>query len=261
MAFRKSYGTRKMGTGRRTYRRKTASPYKKVVRPTRQALPALARQVRQLKQAVVPLTQNKLFYKYGGNVNIGSPLGTQPYILNLSQASGWTRIWGTDADDESSHVFMQKPGLMKWQAVINGETALVNYTLALVSLTKIGATELFNSATGGLNTITDNVHFTQPAAGFLGAGTLLNKRYFNIHYYRNTKTYSTSGYVGEGKPNIMGTVKIPGAKWINPNGDWRAKGYNPNAMQNYYLIIFNNDSTADADIAFQYNALIQGTAV
>lgn len=221
----------------------------------------LTKAVSTLRRQIVPLSQNKLFYKFGGNVNIGSPLGTQPYILNISQASSWVRVFGTDADDEQSHCFMQNRSPLKWNIVINGETAQVHYTFALVSLTKIGASELFNAGTGGLNTITDNVHFTQPAAGFLGVGTLLNKRYFNIHYYRTAVTYSTSGYVGEGKPTIRGSVRIPPAKWINPLGDWKAKGYNPNAMQNYYLIIFNNDSTADADIAFQYNALISGTAV
>lgn len=221
----------------------------------------ITKAIKSIKRSIVPLTQNKLFYKFGGNVNIGSPLGNVPYVLNVSQAGNWVRVFGTDPDDEQSHCFMQKRSILKWQCILNGETALINYTFALVSLTKIGATELFNTATGGLNAINDGTHFTSPASGFLGVGTLLNKRYFNIHYYRNATTYSTAGYVGEGIPNIRGTVRIPPAKWINPLGDWRTKGFNPNAVQNYYLIIFNNDSTADADIAMQYNALITGTAV
>lgn len=261
MAYGQYSRTPRITRMRKPYTKRTrSSTYKKVVKPARQAIPALQRQVTRLKRAIVPLTQNKLTYQLSGNFNPGTATGDGFTLIKLSECNLWTRVFGTDADDEQSHCFRQKIGKLKWQLTINGESALVNYTIAVVSLTKIGVTELWNAATGGLNNVNQGQHYLR-TSGFNGMGVFLNKRYFNIHYYRTTTTYSSTGYPGEGKPVRNGTINVPCRDFINPLGDWKVKGYNPAASSNMFLMVFNNDSTLDADIAMQYNYLIQGTAV
>lgn len=263
MAFRKSYGTRKMTQAQKTrsrIRSSMSSAKKTVYKPPAQAIPALQRQVTRIKRAIIPLTQNKLSYQLSGNFNPGTATGDGFTLIKLSECNLWNRVFSTDPDDEQSHVFQQKIGKLKWQIITNGESALINYTIVVVSLTKLGVTELFNASTGGLNTVTQGTHYLR-TSGFNGMGVFLNKRYFNIHYYRNTTTYSSSGYPGEGKPVRGGTIRVPNRNFINPLGDWKVKGYNPAAGSNMYLMVFNNDSTLDSDTAMQYNYFIQGVAV
>lgn len=257
MAFRKSYGTRKMGA-RKTYRK--TSTYRKVTKPARQAIPALQRQVNSLRKAVKPITQNKLFYRLTRNQGIGNVTGDSVTVQNLSKCSDWVRVFGTDADDESSHAFQQQTSNLRWQIVTNGEAARINYTIAVVSLKKNAISELWNAGLGTLNSLTADVHYTR-VPSFNGMGVYLNKQYFNIHYYRTTWTMSTSGYPGEGIPTRQGKISLKPRMFKNPLGDWKAYGTNPDPSSNMFLLTFCNDSTADASVFFQVNYLTSGVAV
>jgi hypothetical protein len=262
MAYGKySRGARTTRSRRAYSSRASTSTYRKVAKPPRQAIPALARQVATLKRQVRPLTQNKLYYQRTGNVNIGNLLGDNCYILNLTNPGDWNRLWGTDADDEQSHTFTQNKLSFKYQMIFNGERARVQYTCCVVTLTKIGATELYNVGTGSLNALVLNTHYSQ-ALGFPGMGVFLNKRYFNIHYYRTFVSESATNDSPMLNINPKSFTYNKPVTYTNPGtGDWRTGGRQRNATANMYFLVFNSDNSADADVAMQFNALIQGTAV
>lgn len=264
MAYGKySRGARTTRT-RRSYPKRTgSSAYRKVVKPTRQAIPALAKQVASLQRAVKPLSQNKLMYHYQvNNQPIGNLSGNGYYVVNLSSTGQWQRVFGTDTDDESSHCFIQQRSTFKYMidAATQNEGEMIPYTIALVTLTKIGATELFNPGNGALNVLNNQTHYI--SSGLQGQGTLLNKRYFNIHYYRNMTTNFLEGSSTDGASTRSGTIRYnKPITWKTPAQDWRIKTYNPNACGNLYMLIFSSDSTADADVVLRLNGLIQGVAV
>lgn len=235
--------------------RSTKSIYTKKVKPSRYALPALARQVTALKRKVTGTTSE---IQYG--VSVSNPVGTvgatTPYVLPLSQFSGWTRVFGADADDESNHRALWKKSNFDFQIDGQSESDSIDYTMYIVSLTKAGQEELFTQATGTLNgplgasSITNTTHFW---VGGTWGMAMLNRKYFNIHYCRRLMTgVGTGATVNDINTNRKrGYFKLlhnggKGHIITNPKGDWKAMASPQVANQNYYVILFNNDSTVDA---------------
>lgn len=254
------YSRTPRSTTRKSYR-KTYRKRSTMAKP-RTAVGKLYQKVNKLQKAVVPLTQNKMFYKHWENLNIGSATGASAISTNLSRANNWTRIFGTDADDESSHVFMQQRMELRGQVNANGERNLINTTLFVVSLTKIGAAELFNPLTGVLNNLVAEQHYTLPT-GFQGLAITLNPRFFRIHWAKRIYTGSPGNLATDtydlNRPFVY--IHKKPIKWVNPSGDWRAKGFCPNEMGNLFLLSFCNDNTVDSDVSMTYNAVFTGTAV
>lgn len=255
MAFRKSYGTRKMTQPRRT------TTYRKKYTPKRTTVPRLQREVTRIKKQIRPLTKNDMFYQYPGTAAIGNALGNSVYVIPLTKCSNWVRVFATDADDESAHFFrMDKLGF-KAQIDAAGERAVCSMTAAVLSLTDIGESELFNVSTGSLNALVQGTHYVTNA--FNGLGVYFNKKYFKIHYYRNITTGSPNGLAISNSDlvkSITYTHKLP-VEFNNPGGDWRAKGFVPKTTKNLFFVIINNDLTFDSSVTLRWNTLIHGTAV
>ena len=181
-------------TPRTTYRKSYRKTYRKrsTVAKPKTAVSKLYRKVRQIQRQIVPITQNKLYYQLTGNSLIGNAAGNSLFTVNLSKCADWSRVWATDADDEQSHCFVQSKMRLGGQINTNGERALVNTTLFVVSLTKTGMAELWNTAVGTLNTMALGVHFTH-AASTNGLAVYLNPRYFRVHWLKRIYTGSPGG--------------------------------------------------------------------
>lgn len=228
---------------------------------------SLAQKVQKISK-VVKSTTSDIVYGTSGSSPIGNVAGNNVYIQPISQYSTWTRTFGTDADDESNHKALWKRTTIDCQINANGERAFLDYTFFVVSLTKLGMEELFTPATGGLagplgaSGLTNGTHYY---AGSTPGLTLVNKKYFNIHMCKRMRT---------GSPGSLATdTNDLSKRWMfkiahnkgkghllqNAKGDWKAIPSPQLANQNYYFLIFNNDSTADTSVYFQYNGLHQLT--
>lgn len=251
MAFRKSYGTRKY-----TPRKRSTAVYKKVAKPTRQAIPALARKVTQLSKAITPLKRNIIHYNKALDLGIGNATGDNVFTVPLMNYSTWTRQFGADADDESGKSALVKRNYVSWEINTNGERNSLDYSIFVVSLKK-NATDLLNLTTGDITGLTLNQHFVRGQNQ--GQGIFLNPNFFNIHYYKRWIS-GTIGSLSTDTPDLRKIFSWSMKKPVtvtNPRGDWKANNFPREVSKNYYLMIFNNDSTVDSAARCYFNQYIQ----
>lgn len=255
---------RRRAPARKYPTRTTRSVYTKKVKPVRYALPALARQVAKIQRTVKAVTSE---VQYGSNANnpIGNVGGTNVYTLPLSQFSGWGRIFGTDADDESNHSALWKKSNFDFEIDTSGEADPIDYSMYIVTLTKLGMEELFTPASGGLAGpagITPPVNGTHFVIGGTYGMAWLNRKYFNII---KSKRFITGAYGAPAadantlRKRFYVKMSHNGGKGHvikNPKGDWKAQPSPTVPAQNYYLLLFNNDSTVDGQsVQLRMNAI------
>lgn len=218
----------------------------------------LARQVRSLRLAQ-RTEKSTLYYRNSAFATIGNAAADSIYVFPFFLYSSWTRIFGTDADDET-----QKWGCIKKTNIdlmfnTDNERAAVDYTIFVVQLTKFGHEELYDRVTGTLTTaLSNNVHFSR--AGTNGMA-FLSRRYFKILAVKRWAS-GTAGSLPTETISLRKRMymkfnynKGKGIMVTNPNGDWR-NGLSPLAPNtNTYLMVFNNDSTVDASVKLAINAL------
>jgi hypothetical protein len=224
----------------------------------------LASQVAKIQRTVKGTTSD-VQYQASFSNPIGNVAGNNCYIYPISQYSAWSRVFGTDADDESNHKALWKRSQMDFQISTNGERNLIDYAFYIVSLTRLGMEELFTPASGGLagplgiTTLAAGTHYVNGGGG--QGMTLLNKKYFNIHVCKRFRTGSTGSLATD--TNDLSkrwyvSLKHNGGKGHllqNPKGDWKAIPSPQLAGQNMYVLCFNNDSTADSPVYLQMTGL------
>jgi hypothetical protein len=230
-------------------------------------LAKLKRQVSRLTKVAI----NKIQYQYAFDYLMSNAPGTDSYAANaLLKFSNWTRIFGTDTDDEVNKQCLVKSISARWQMFSNEPDART-YSVWVVSL-KDQASELLTSGTGELGSLIQGTHYIG-----VGSEVLLNLKYFNVHYHRarHSGIYpalkSATGTAGAvqnistvGEDQMqLGRFSIRcgkyGLKVLNPKGDWRAGIYPKDPSQNYYFINFwSGDSTLDVEVPnMKVNSLIQ----
>lgn len=255
----------------RKYQTSSKSVYKKTVKKPAAAIATLDYKVRKVVNQMRGMAST-IQYSQGTQTTIGNAAGTNVYIQGLSQygtgqtgATLWSRIFGTDADDESNHSAIWKKTNIDCEIDADQERSNIDYTMYIVSLTKLGQAELFTPSSGGLagplgiTSLTNGRHFV--INGNYGMA-MLNRKYFNIKYVKRIMT-GTGGAVAYETASLRKRmyIKLPhgtngaGFKLQNPNGDWRAQPSTQVAGQCLYFLIFNNDSTVDATVKFRFNAI------
>lgn len=258
-SYRRRAPARKYQTGPRK------SVYKRTVRAPRAAIASLDAKVRRITRSMAGL-KSTIQYRVNGadTVVIGNAGGNSQFILPLSQYSQWSRIFGADADDESNHSALWRKSNIDFQIDAENERSNIDYTLYVVSLTKLGASELFTPSSGGLagplgiTSLTNGTHYmTGGSAGM----ALLNRKYFNILHCKRLIT-GTGGAVAYETASLRKRwyVKMAhnggkGHRLQNPKGDWKASVSPLVPNQNLYVLIFNNDSTIDTSVKFKMNCL------
>lgn len=239
------------------YSRRRSSATKKPAKQGRVAVTKLVKDVKRLKRDMI--TQKRtIYYRNSAYDSIGNATSNNVYTWPLFAYSSWTRVFGTDADDEGGKIALIKKSNLDLLFDTNGERASLDYTMYIVQLTCAGHEQLFNSATGGLAALTDAIHFSR--AGTNGMA-FLSKRFFNILACRRIIT-GTSGSLPTETASLRKRMYIKlnynkgkGLVVQNPSGDWRT-GASPQAPNtNTYIIVFNNDSTVDSAAKLAINAL------
>lgn len=217
---------------------------------------ALTKKVQKLSKIVKPLEKNILYYQISRSGAIGNTTGNNPYSTPLWNYSTWSRTFGTDADDETRHTALMK--YFKFWATLesNGERANINYSVFVVTLKKQGWDRI-STIDGTLLPLTPGTHYFNGTN--VGQGVVLNPNFFNIHYARKFFT----GTVGSTATD-MKDLRIPfsykhkyNVLFKNPTGDWKANSFSRVPGQNMYLMIFNNDSTADSSVQLNLSGYVQ----
>jgi len=221
------------------------------------------RQVKSIQKAIQPLKKNVIYYRMFANDNVGNATANNTYIYPLCKFSNWARTFGGDLDDESSKAFQLKSLQFSGILETSGERAALDYSMFVVRLKNMGESELFNISTGTLNTLVYDAHFTYGTTP--GQGTYLNPNYFDIVYYKRFIT-GTAGSLTTNMTDLrrIFNFKLPASRLFtckNPNGDWKAMGTPKAIGQNYFLLIQNNDSTADSAVKWTMNGLVTGVTV
>lgn len=197
------------------------------------------------------VSYDKVMFKgYSQDTSLTTPY----YVYHVNNlTSSWTPLFGYDGGDVNNinklYVNSYKIDARVRQ---NTEADLIYYTAFVVSLKDQGAdSTTFDPATGQL-TLTDGVHYTT-----LGAQgkVLMSKTFFNIHAY---KRFYMGGRSGDQSAPVLRDVSFtikPKQRLIqNPKGNILGVGglsFPKDPSQNYYLILFNDDSGAD----FQVNSI------
>jgi len=172
-------------------------------------------------------------------------------IVNLSDYSGMISTFGTSANDNEDNKIIHKSVGMHCRVtlenVLNNEESTIGLTAFLVSL-KDDCGNVFNNLTGGLTLTLGATH------EIIQGMALLNKKIFNVH---KTKKFTLTNYnqalISPAAQTQYGTDKrwywrIPINKTINnPRGDWKQLGCALDPSKNYYLLLFNDNSTADIE--------------
>lgn len=206
---------------------------------------------------------------YSGSVSFAcsTALGLASYNATpLLKFDQWTRTFGTDADDEVQKKALIRKCNVNWQIATNEPDARW-YSVFLVSL-KDEASALLKTD-GTLDTLTAGTHYSDP--GSQGSGTLLNLKFFNVHYHKRFHL----GVVPENKAAVgtapavqnipmtgrdttrIGKVNLPlgkyGLRVQNPAGDWKAGVYPKDPSKNYFFLTFwSGDSIADGEYPNMY---------
>lgn len=230
---------------RRSIRRSRRSYKTKKPKSLSSKVNKLAKQMRVMKRDTSSVVQKLI---YGQSTTSNSVSGD--YVVEyLTKMSTWNRLFGTAADDETGRSALLKSitidnyiSLQNFGVVYGSETATIKFTYFVVSLKDRG-NALFNESTGDLNTLVNGQHYVKN-----GGQVLLNRQYFNIHAYKpftlsNMGTaYSNTLY----KLDKRFIVKLRPKKMItNPNGNWKALNCPQDPSQNYFQLLFNDNSLLD----------------
>lgn len=219
---------------------------KKIAKGKTTQIQTLAKAVKTLQRKSRVEAQYFNYAQNIDNVNITSAI-TQ----NLSYYSGWTRIFGTTSNDDAANRIMHKSCGMdirvSLENSVNNEEETTNFTCFLVSMKdEIGG--YFLPGSGGLTLAEGVTHSTQKGM------VLLNKKMFNIHKYKRfTLTNYGTALTAPAAQSQYGTDRrwywrLPINKMItNPNGDWKIMNSAQDPSKTYFLIVFSDNSTLDAE--------------
>lgn len=263
--------------GRRYIKKTTVKKYvkKSPVKKTSGMGVEIARLKRQVSK-LTAVALNKINYSGTDSFQASTTLGTASYNATpLTRFSAWTRIFGTDADDETQKKAVIRRLSGRW-SVFTSEPDARQYSMFVVSL-KDEASDLLNSD-GTLAALAQGTHYSDPNG--LGAGTLLNLKFFNVHYH---KTFQLGVYgqskPATGAPNSAGAIQNigmtskdsqrlgkfnlrlgqRGIRVQNPNGDWKAGVFPKDPSKNYYVLTFwSGDSNVDLEVPLFYINWVAG---
>jgi hypothetical protein len=206
-----------------------------------------------------------MYQQQGTNILLGNATGDYIQIIPMNKFTNWSRIFGTDADDEQGKKCIIKSTNLQWNITTN-EPDPVGYSMFLVSVKKIGSDLLSG---GDMTGVTAGQHYVGG-----GSKVLLNMNYFNIHYVKRFVTGSESiarNAIGAipGVQNVpsetqsinkSGKFTVPYGKYgmtvQNPTGDWKASGYPKADTCQYFWLTFCDNATIDLQNPYiSYNAI------
>lgn len=246
-----------------TLRKGAQRPYRTPVTNNMSKIASLTRKVNQ----IVKTSVQRINYTQTITQTFTTVGGTPSYAaIPLTKFSNWTRIFGTDADDETGKTAVLKGITGRWQTASN-EPDNRTYSIWVVSL-KEEASSLLN-ADGTLASLVSGNHYVSDSDR-----TLLNLKFFNVHYHKaqglgvvpmQKAAYGTGSGSVLNSPSVQNipattgstmrfgkfSIKPNSGKGIvlkNPVQDWKVAGNPKDVAKNYFILTFwSGDSSADLE--------------
>lgn len=204
-------------------------------------------------QSLVTVKKNKVFY----GINYANNVSSDYNQYGLTRLSDFQTIFGTDATDGQGRNAMIRSvsidnyvSLRNFGSTLANETDTIGFTYFVVSLKKEASSLL--GTTGLLNSLVANTHYYNNSGK-----VLLNPRYFNIHAYKrftltnNQQSLTLSTAQSQYGSDIRWQTRVSIKKHINnPAGDWKAMGFSPDVQDNYYALLFNDNSVLDLEAPY-----------
>lgn len=229
-------------TRRRKTFKKRKSTVSRLAKGRTTAVSRLAKSVRSLQRYV---KRDQQYLNYGqtwNNTNLSSPYAA----FHLTSPSNWGVIFGTAANDGQQNATIWKSTGLDLYFNIGNESALTTFTVFLVHA-KDEAANLISS-TGTLSMSSGDAYYS------IGSQTMINKKYFRILGVRrfqlgnNGQAASVStAQMQFGIERRMYMKFRANKKLINPGGDWKDLTRSLDPSGNYYLLVFNDNSSADLE--------------
>lgn len=231
----------------RKYARKARGKVAKLAKSKPSAVQALAKSVRSIQRKM--RNQHQLLnYKQSGSQD---SMSADYNYYNICNYNGMTPVFGTDADDDNNYkIVHQSVGMdfyLSLENTINNEKDTIGFTIFLVSL-KDHIGSAFNPSTGAL-TLNANQHYV-----IQNGLTMLNKKCFNIHKVKR-RVFTNHG-TSLSNPSAQ-TQSGTDCRWYwkiglnkviqNPTGDWKTLSSALDPSKQYYVLIFNDNSSFDGE--------------
>lgn len=242
---------------KRTYRKK--STLRRLTKPRKTtAIQTLAKQVVAIKRSMRKAADIQQ-YSFGTRVTAGGSIGDgivgPAYIFHINSFNQWSRIFGTGQNDQEANAMIWKSFGMDIHVRSYNETSEINFTMFIVKATDLAANNI--SSTGAL-TITEGTDYVNSSGGANDVASglvLLNKKLFTILYTKRFTLGNNSVALGTSTAQTQfGTDRRfyfkckPNKKVTNPStGDVFALQRDLDPSGNYYMLIFSNNSSADAE--------------
>lgn len=234
MAYKKRYGRR----GRRVSKRR--------YRTTKRGYKRLAKKVAKVTKRIMPLV-NRCYMQWAGAVQ--SSLVSDYAALNICQLNNYAYVFGTSTDDFNMRSIRIKSFKICNYVNLSNEEETIGFTYFIVSLKKRG-TSLFNVSTGSLLGLTSGTHYAKSSAGMV----MLNKEFFRIHAY---KKFTLTNWGAQLNTGAAQSQYGADRRWSNkihcnmvvtsPAGNALGMPSPQDPSQNYYLLMFNDNSGIDAE--------------
>lgn len=246
---RRRYGVRK-AIGKARYTRKP----KAIVN----AVSAVNKKINRIAKAMPQA--NRLYYGWR-QTSLLDQIPTPYTAYNIMRFAGWSRIFGTGAEDENVRTaHMRSARIQHYITHVSGADLdtiqQVSYTYFLVKLTKKGS-YLLDESTGELKTLLSNQHYfstDQFGVSGLGGQTMLNKQFFKILKYKKFVLGNMYQALVNGGVQTQGGLD---RRWddkvsfkfdvSNPNGNWRDTLMPQNPQQNIFSILFCDNVQVDRE--------------
>lgn len=211
-----------------------------------------SRTIRALSKAVTRISRiqrgqvNSILLGQQGVTNINQPYTT----IQIDNFNALTPVFGTALGDYND---VDKAFWKSWSCQFKleswDEEENIQVTAFLVSLQK-SASNMYDSGTGNLAALTAGTHYYN-----YGGMCMLSKKIFRIHRIKtftvgnNSAALTTAGApMWSGTTLYQGYWKIKPKAYIrNPSANFVGLGASLDPTQQYYMIVFNNNSGADAE--------------
>lgn len=216
------------------------------------AVQTLAKQIQGIKMRMRKDTKIVNYVQNGGSV--GSALGAEFNAFVIPNLTNWSPTFGASADDNEQPSAIWKSTGMDMLFRSYSEPTEVNFTVFLVRCKDVMAPYI-NLTTGAV-TLTAGTHYVSSASGTqVAAGlVMLNKKFFQILKIKRFTLGNNGTTLGQPSAQTQyGTDRriymkfSPNTKISNPNGNWASTACPQDPSQNYLLLVFNNNATADAE--------------
>lgn len=244
MAYTRRKMRRPMYRRRRKFYKKTRTVY------------GLQKQLTRLKRAVRTMGPHNVNIFQNGTLQLTSNYSVLElsdfdgiYNNTLAVGTGGTCFGYSQSDwNNSNQAYLKSIGIQLTFSSANEEDN-INYSAFLVSIAKNGDT-IYNSSTGALGTLTQPVHYLSN-----NGMAMLNKKFFNIIRNKfgtlgnNGAALTSSSAPGRSLTTLDQIYwKIKPRRTIkNPSGNFHLLQASPDPETQYYIIVVNNNSTADLE--------------